>query len=143
MWKCTWYSVWIDQEHNQIVLDQHLKIEDIFHRQFSAKILLLLTLNVHVYICIDSTMSCTCIYKCSMSVKCNFVRECTFVRNYMYAVYSCTCTYRYSNNTRRCTCTCECLDEFCQMRRKKERSKQGQTNKQGKATQHTQGSHFS
>ena len=29
------------------------------------------------------------------------------------------------------------------MRRKKERSKQGQTNKQGKATQHTQGSHFS
>ena len=28
------------------------------------------------------------------------------------------------------------------MRRKKERSKQGQTNKQGKATQHTQGSHF-
>ena len=25
----------------------------------------------------------------------------------------------------------------------KERSKQGQTNKQGKATQHTQGSHFS
>ena len=30
-----------------------------------------------------------------------------------------------------------------EMRRKKERSKQGQTNKQGKATQHTQGSHFS
>ena len=29
------------------------------------------------------------------------------------------------------------------MTRKKERSKQGQTNKQGKATQHTQGSHFS
>ena len=29
------------------------------------------------------------------------------------------------------------------LRRKKERSKQGQTNKQGKATQHTQGSHFS
>ena len=29
------------------------------------------------------------------------------------------------------------------MRRKEERSKQGQTNKQGKATQHTQGSHFS
>ena len=29
------------------------------------------------------------------------------------------------------------------MRRNKERSKQGQTNKQGKATQHTQGSHFS
>ena len=29
------------------------------------------------------------------------------------------------------------------MRRKKERSKQGQTNKQGKATQHTQSSHFS
>ena len=29
------------------------------------------------------------------------------------------------------------------MRRKKERSKQDQTNKQGKATQHTQGSHFS
>ena len=28
----------------------------------------------------------------------------------------------------------------CEMRRKKERSKQGQTNKQGKATQHTQGS---
>ena len=28
------------------------------------------------------------------------------------------------------------------MRRKKERSKQGQTNKQGKATQHTQGNHF-
>ena len=28
------------------------------------------------------------------------------------------------------------------MRRKKERSKQGQTNKQSKATQHTQGSHF-
>ena len=28
------------------------------------------------------------------------------------------------------------------MRRKKERSKQGQTNKQGKATQHTQSSHF-
>ena len=28
------------------------------------------------------------------------------------------------------------------MRRKKERSKQGQTNKQGKATQHTQGSHM-
>ena len=28
------------------------------------------------------------------------------------------------------------------MRRKEERSKQGQTNKQGKATQHTQGSHF-
>ena len=28
------------------------------------------------------------------------------------------------------------------MRRKKERSKQGQTNKQGKATQHTQGSHY-
>ena len=28
------------------------------------------------------------------------------------------------------------------MRRKKERSKQGQANKQGKATQHTQGSHF-
>ena len=26
---------------------------------------------------------------------------------------------------------------------KEERSKQGQTNKQGKATQHTQGSHFS
>ena len=29
-----------------------------------------------------------------------------------------------------------------EMRRKKERSKQGQTNKQGKATQHTQGSHM-
>ena len=29
------------------------------------------------------------------------------------------------------------------MRRKEERSKHGQTNKQGKATQHTQGSHFS
>ena len=28
-------------------------------------------------------------------------------------------------------------------RRKEERSKQGQTNKQGKAAQHTQGSHFS
>ena len=28
------------------------------------------------------------------------------------------------------------------MRRKEERSKQGQTNKQGKVTQHTQGSHF-
>ena len=28
------------------------------------------------------------------------------------------------------------------MRRKEERSKQGRTNKQGKATQHTQGSHF-
>ena len=36
-------------------------------------------------------------------------------------------------------CTCTCFNE----RRKEERSKQGQTNKQGKATQHTQGSHFS
>ena len=34
-------------------------------------------------------------------------------------------------------------DAFINERRKKERSKQGQTNKQGKAIQHTQGSHFS
>ena len=38
------------------------------------------------------------------------------------------------------TCIYMFLNE---MRRKKERSKQRQTNKQGKATQHTQGSHFS
>ena len=60
-------------------------------------------------------------------------------------------------HTRRCsatysTCTCTCITlatcGWCiihvLMRDEKEgRSKQGQTNKQGKGTQHTQGSHFS
>ena len=60
MWKCTWYSVWIDQEHNQIGLDQHLKIEDISHRQCSLTQAIIVNLiacvfasimilHVHVY----------------------------------------------------------------------------------------------
>ena len=38
---------------------------------------------------------------------------------------------------------CLFLPSFSSLRKKKERSKQGQINKQGKATQHTQGSHLS
>ena len=71
------------------------------------------------------------VYMCGM--KC--YPQCLRIHMYMYNIH-----VHNNYTTKKCKV---CMYMFLNERRKKERSKQGQTNKQGKATQHTQGSHFS